>query len=247
MLNRRRFLAASVIGAVTATLPVQPFAATPLRATPKHRRLFPKREEGGSWLFHSDAPYEPRKVIRPDAIERVFGEGAFNRLSQRDHWAMIEAGWFSGPDLHLPVPLGDPTYDVWKGYYHPVTEAHDLLRTLFAAKYRVGLRWGDRLPNGLSLAEHPCTPRYATARVYSDFDLLRCLFDVASMGPLIEVVLPEDLRPLMAQYDDPIRRQELICTMPNPNAPKGLTLEEKLRRASQARPRTAPAQHPSTN
>jgi hypothetical protein len=135
MLNRRCFLAASVMAAVAPTLPVQAFAATPLRATPKHRRLFPKREEGGSWLFHSDGPYEPRKVIRPDIIERVFGEGAFNRLSQRDHWAMIEAGWFSGSDLHLPVPLGDPTYDVWKGYYHPVTEAHDLLRHLFAGKY----------------------------------------------------------------------------------------------------------------
>ena len=92
MLNRRRFMAVPVLAAVAATLPVQTFAATPLRATPKHRRIFPKREEDGSWLLHSDAPYEPRKVIRPDVIERVFGDGAFNRLSQRDHWAMIEAG-----------------------------------------------------------------------------------------------------------------------------------------------------------
>lgn len=243
MLNRRRFLAASVMAAVAPTLPVQAFAATPLRAIPKHRKLFPKREEGGSWLFHSDGPYEPRKVIRPDVIERVFGEGAFNRLSQRDHWAMIEAGWFSGPDLHLPVPLGDPTYDVWKGYYHPVTEAHDLLWHLFAAKYPGGLRWGRHLPNGLTLAEHPCTPRYATARVHSDIDLLRCLFDVASMGPMVEVVLPADLKPLLAEYDDPIRMEDLMWPTTCQNAPSGLTLAQKMRRSHEASQHAPLSQH----
>ncbi len=116
MLKRRGFPAASVMAALAATLPVQTFAATPLRATPKHRRIFPKREEDGSWLLHRDALYEPRKVIRPDVIERVFGEGAFNRLSQRDHLAMIEAGWFSGPDPHLPVPLNDPRRVAWDSH-----------------------------------------------------------------------------------------------------------------------------------
>ncbi len=243
MLNRRRFMAVSVMAAVAATLPAQTFAATPLRAIPKHRRIFPKREEDGSWLLHSDAPYEPRKVIRPEVIERVFGAGAFNRLSQRDHWAMIEAGWFSGPDLHLPVPLGDPAYDVWKGYYHPVTEAHDLLRHLFAAKYPGRLRSGSYLPNGLTLAEHPCTPRYATARVHSDIDLLRCLFDVASMGSLIEVVLPAELSTLRAEYDDPIRMEDLMWPTTRLNAPTGLTLEQKMRRSYEASQRAALAQH----
>ncbi len=39
MLNRRRFLAASVMAAVAPTLPVQAFAATPLRATPTVGKL----------------------------------------------------------------------------------------------------------------------------------------------------------------------------------------------------------------
>jgi hypothetical protein len=133
-------------------------------------------------------------------IERVFGEGAYNRLSQRDHWEMIEAVWFEGDDLHMPVPLEDPTYDVWKGYYHPVTEAHDLLRDLFAKKYMVLPPFGGTLPNGMSMGEHPITPRYATARVNSDIELLRCHFDVATFGAPIELVLPQELSQLRNEY-----------------------------------------------
>jgi hypothetical protein len=213
MLNRRSFLAASVMAAVAATLPAQAFAPAPLRAQPKHRRIFPRREETGSWLLHSDGPYEPRKVIRGEVIEAVFGTGTYDHLSQRDHWEMIEAGWFSGADLHLPVPLGDPTYDVWKGYYNPVTEAHDLIRTLFSTKYPGGLSWLHTLPNGVTLAEHPSTPRYATARIQSDIDLLRCVLDVASMGRLVELVLPDDLKPLLAEYSDPILMEDLMWSI----------------------------------
>jgi hypothetical protein len=149
----------------------------------------------------------------------VFGEGAFNRLSQRDHWAMIEAGRFSGPDLHLPVPLGDPTYDFWRGHSHPVPEVHDPLRRLFAANYPSGLGWRRHLPNGLTLAEHPCTLRYATARIHSDIDLQRCLFDVTSIVPMIELVLPAELRPLRAEHDDPNQLEELMWPTTRLNTP----------------------------
>jgi hypothetical protein len=237
MLNRRSFLAASVMASVAATLPAQAYAPAPLRAQPKHRRIFPKREESGSWLLHSDGPYQPRKVIRGEVIEEFFGEGTYNQLSQRDHWEMIEAGWFSGPDLHLPVPLGDHTYDVWKGYYHPITEAHDLLRDLFAAKYPVLPRFGGTLPNGMRMGEHPSTPRYATARIHSDFGLLRCVLDVASMGAMVELVLPDELKPLLAEYSDPTQTEELMWPIHNRNAPSGLTMEQKMRRAHEARQR----------
>ncbi|WP_431299063.1 hypothetical protein [Tabrizicola sp. BL-A-41-H6] len=244
MLNRRNFLAASVMASVAATLPAQAFAPAPLRAQPKHRRIFPKREESGSWLLHSDGPYEPRKVIRGEVIEEVFGAGTYNQLSQRDHWEMIEAGWFSGPDLHLPVPLGDPTYDVWKGYYHPVTEAHDLIRNLFAAKYPGGLSWVQTLPNGVTLGEHPSTPRYATARIRSDIGLLRCVLDVASMGTMVELILPDDLKPLLAEYSDPILMEELMWQIHNRNTPRELPWYEKARRAHEARQRAERAALP---
>lgn len=247
MLNRRNFLAASVMASVAAILPDHAFALTPLRAQPKHRRIFPKREERGSWLMHSDGPYEPRKVIRWTVIEEAFGVGTYNQLSQRDQWAMIEAGWFAGDDLHLPVPLGDDTYLVWKGYYHPVSEAHDLLRDLFATRYWSMFHGGWAVPNGMMLAEHPCTPRYATARVESDLALLRCHFDVASFGSTVELVLPDELLALREEYADPERLEELMwLTKPvDPNAPSSpaqqgprkLSTLEKMRLSDEARKR----------
>lgn len=244
MFTRRNFLAASVVASVAASMPMQGFSPTPLRAQPKHRRIFPMREERGSWLMHSDGPYEPRKVIRWTVIEEVFGSGTYNQLSMRDQWAMIDAGWFTGADLHLPVPMGDDTYVVWKGYYHPVSEAHDLLRDLFATRYPSMIYGAWGVPNGMTLAEHPCTPRYATARVESDLALLRCHFDVASFGSLVELVLPDELHALREEYADPNLFEELMWrTKPvDPNAPRNpasqgprsLTMWEKMRLSQEA-------------
>lgn len=242
ILNRRKFLAASAMASVVASLPAQDFAPVPLRAQPKHRRIFPKREERGSWLMHGDGPYEPRKVIRSTVIEDVFGAGTYNQLSQRDQWEMIEAGWFTGDDLHLPVPLGDDTYLVWKGYYHPVSEAHDLLRDLFATRYSFMMFGAWYVPNGMTLAEHPSTPRYATARVESDLALVRCHFDVASFGSTVELVLPDELHALRNEYSRPDRLEELMWrTKPrdldgahNLQVPRSLTTLEKMRLSQEA-------------
>jgi len=57
MLNRRRFLAASVLGSVAATLPVGAFVPIPLRAKPRFRRIHARREEGRAWLLYSDGPW----------------------------------------------------------------------------------------------------------------------------------------------------------------------------------------------
>jgi hypothetical protein len=201
---------------VAATLPSPAFVPVPLRATPRFRRIHARCEGGGSWLLYSDGPAEAPKVIRAEVIEDVFGVGTYATLTLRDHWAMIEAGWFVGDDLHQPVPLGDDTYDVWRGYYHPVTEAHDILYDLFVP--RCGLmRWGGILPNGLDLRVHPSTPRYATARVNHELDLLRCVLDVEGSSDLVEIVLPEELKPLRDEYSDPVMEDILMSRVRNPN------------------------------
>lgn len=206
--------------------------------------------------MHSDGPYEPRKVIRWTVIEEVFGAGTYNQLSQRDQWEMIEAGWFTGDDLHLPVPTGDDTYLVWKGYYHPVCEAHDLLRDLFATRYWSMFHGGWAVPNGMTLAEHPCTPRYATARVESDLGVLRCHFDVASFGSTVELVLPEELHDIRNDYSDPERFEELMWrTKPakangqnsqTSQGPRSLTTLEKMRLSQEASKRREQAALQST-
>jgi hypothetical protein len=198
MLNRREFLAGSTaIASAAMALPAAAFKPQPLRAVPRLRRIFAKREDRGSWLLYSDGPSEAPKVIRAEVIEEVFGAGTCNTLTLPDHWAMIEAGWFSGGDLYQPVPLGEDVYDVWRGYYHPVTEAHDLLRAVFAPKYGL-MRWGGRLPNGLDLAVHPSTPRYATARAQWDWNLLEIAEDVARLSSDVAIVLPDGGRGLEA-------------------------------------------------
>jgi hypothetical protein len=201
---------ASVLTAVAASLPQSSFTPEPLRAKPRHRRIFARRHQKEGWLLYSDAPNKPRKVIRADVIERVFGEGAYNRLSQRDHWEMIEAGWFEGDDLHMPALLADDTYHVWRGYYYPVTEAHDLLEDAFSDKYDQMSPFGWYVPNGLVLRVHPRTPRYATARAYSDLDLVRCMFDLEATSPWIRLVLPDELAPMLAQYYDPFEMELLM-------------------------------------
>lgn len=197
-MNRREFLSATTAMASAAMVqPAAAFTPQPLRALPRLRRLYAREEDSGSWLFYSDGPTEAPKVIRAKVIEEVFGEGTYNTLSLQDHWAMIEAGWFSGGDLHQPVPLGDDVYDVWRGYYHPVTEAHDLLHAVFAPKYGL-MRWGGRLPNGLDLGVHPSTPRYATARAQWDWNLLKIAEDVARLSRDVAIVLPNGGRGLEA-------------------------------------------------
>jgi hypothetical protein len=194
-MNRREFLAASTAMAALASLkPAKAFAPEPLRALPRLRRVHAREEKSGSWLFYSDAPEMPRKVIRFKVIERVFGSGTYATLSQPDHWRMTDEGWFAGADLHQPIPVCDPTWETWRAFYHPVVEAHDLLSD--ALGYGLWSRpWlAPPLRNGLQLAEHPSTPRYATARVWSSFQLVQVADDVSRARCGVEVVIPEAVR-----------------------------------------------------
>lgn len=194
-MNRREFLAASTAMAALASLrPAKAFAPEPLRALPRLRRVFAREEQSGSWLFYSDAPEMPRKVIRFKVIEQVFGKGSYATLAQPDHWRMIDEGWFAGKDLHQPIPVCDPTWETWRAFYHPVVEAHDLLAGALGLGFprRPWLQPPPR--NGLVLAEHPSTPRHATARVWSAFQLFEVAEDVARAGRGVEVVIPEPVR-----------------------------------------------------
>ena len=166
-LKRRDFvLRSAACLTATPTLPTPGLSGPlrPLRADQTQRGLLVRHEADGRCLILSDAPDTPRDLIRPEVIERVFGPGVYDTLSQPDHWRMIDAGWFGGADLFTPVPLGDLAYLAWCSWHRPENDAHDLLLHLFSD--RVLGRLGVYLPEcGLTLAEHPCTPRYATARV----------------------------------------------------------------------------------
>ena len=198
MLKRREFILRSV--ACMTALPILPtlMLPTPLRpltAEKRPRKLLVRHEPDGRCLIVSDGPTAPRDLIRPAVIDRVFGPGVYATLSQPDHWRMIDAGWFGGDDVFTPVPQGDPAYQVWCSWYRPEVEAHDLLMEAFSDRNfgPFGIYIADC---GLTLAEHPSTPRYATARVeHSCFlpelakqviartDLLHCAFGAPS-GPV---------------------------------------------------------------
>jgi hypothetical protein len=157
---------------------------------------------------------------------------------------MIDAGWFEEDDLHMPALLADDTYLVWRGYYHPVTEACGLLSDAFADKYGPMPSIIGSPPNGLILAVHPNTPRYATARVHTDEDLFRCMFDLEATSPWIRIVLPDELMPMLARYSDPDMKDHLMWRVHNPNASGGLTMEQKMRRSQEASLRRQQASPP---
>lgn len=236
MLSRRRFIAASATAVAAIPLPKRAFKLTPLKASPKRRYIRAKHDEDqGGWLLYSDAPDRPREVIRRDVVDRTFGEGVYDELFQSDHWAMIDAGWFAGSDLHLPVPLADDTYDIWKAFYHPVTEAHDLLCDAFAPKYgypHPAIRnWRQRVV----FSQHPCTPRYATARVFGNFNLLCCHFELASLSNTVELVLPKELGAMRDDYSSPETLEWLMHYINNPPAERPLSWAEKMARADKER------------
>lgn len=167
MFTRREFVVRSAAGLTAVPILKNPVLAAPprpLRAAQAPRKLLVRNEQDGRCLLVSDGPTAPRELIRPEAVYRVFGSGVYDTLSQPDHWRMIDAGWFGGEDLFTPVPLGDPAYLTWCAWHRPENEAHDLLLDIFSDT-AFG-PFGVYIPEcGLTLAEHPCTPRYATARL----------------------------------------------------------------------------------
>jgi hypothetical protein len=58
----------------------------------------------------------PRRLVKFDVIEEAFGEGSFRKLTQRDHWRLIDEGRFSRDDTFQPS-VGDGYYPVWAANY----------------------------------------------------------------------------------------------------------------------------------
>ncbi|WP_433989925.1 hypothetical protein SuNHUV7_09500 (plasmid) [Pseudoseohaeicola sp. NH-UV-7] len=166
MITRRNFIAAS---AATASGPLALGAAEedrrlPLKAEPRVPILRARPAEDGRLLLISDGPEAPRKLIRPEALERAFGTGTERVLYQPDHWRMIDEGWFMNDDLYEPSDCEGAAFDIWQANYRPEIEAHDLLFALFEDD--ITGPFGARIAKyGLELSEHPSTPRYATAKL----------------------------------------------------------------------------------
>ncbi|MDG2259599.1 MAG: hypothetical protein P8L68_14020 [Paracoccaceae bacterium] len=134
----------------------------------------------------TDGPQEPPKLIRPKALERMFGAGTSNMLQQPDHWRMIEEGWFSGEDLFELAVEKDHAFYTWHANYRPETEAHDLIYDLF--RDQIDNPFGLRLPSlGLELAEHPSTPRYATAKLDGEWCLPNFMAEIGAHTKWIEI------------------------------------------------------------
>lgn len=181
MITRRDFI---VTTAATASSPLAVHAANerdvrlPLMAQPRVRTLFTKPTGDGRLLLFSDGPETPSKLIRPEALDRAFGLGTDLVLQQPDHWRMIEEGWFAEEDLYEPNEFEDPAFRIWHANYRPETEAHDLLYELF--RDQISGPFGARITDlGLELAEHPSTPRYATAKLDGDWCLPHLKAEVA--------------------------------------------------------------------
>lgn len=182
MITRRDFI---ITTAATASSPLALRAAIsqplkiPLKALPKVRSLKLQSARDGRLLFLSDGPKIPPSLIRPEALEREFGPGTDLVLNQPDHWRMIEEGWFAQEDLYEPTDPYDPAFLVWHANYRPETEAHDLLYDHFSDRIDGPIgAYNSEL--GLELAEHPSTPRYATAKLDSEYCLPRFEAELAA-------------------------------------------------------------------
>lgn len=182
MITRRDFVATSAAtiaaGAAQAVRQagVPERGALPLRAAPKVRWLHATILADGHLRLTSDGPTEPRPLIRPEVLDAAFGAGTRDVLVQPDHWAMIEAGWFSGADLVQPTDPASKDYETWCAFHRPEVEAHDLLMDLFGVQ--AFWLFGGRIADlGLTFQRHPTTPRFATVTV-EDRPALSRLTDV---------------------------------------------------------------------
>lgn len=197
MTTRRQFLfsSAATLTALPACLNAAVPKLVPLRAEVRCRRLFVRRTPDWEFILYSNGPNRPQPLIKRSVIERTFGDDVYDTLRQRDHWAMIEAGWFGADDQFLPQSVRDPEYDIWQAYYRPEVEAHDLLEDIFFDGNAPW--WGAYMQEyGLSLAEHPNTPRYATAKIRNLLGL-----------PALAAAINERTPHVALEYGDLLMRQ----------------------------------------
>jgi hypothetical protein len=94
----------------------------PKRVFYMHRDLY----TGHGFRIVTDALPFPRRLVEHSVIEHSFGPGSFKRLTQRDHWRLIDEGRFSRDQTIQPC-VGDGFYGAWAANYAPESEAVRLL------------------------------------------------------------------------------------------------------------------------
>ena len=99
---------------------------------------------------------------------------------------LIDEGWFAEDDLYDLTDPSDPALAIWQVNYRPEVEAHDLLYDLF--HNRAFSPFGFYIPElGLELAEHPSSPRFATAKLDHEFCLPRLAEEVATLTSWLKI------------------------------------------------------------
>ena len=174
MLTRRMFLAVgaslTALGTMTG-LPALSRPLQPLKDARRPLRLALHADPQGRLIIASDAPPSLQPLIRPEVVDRVFGAGTNDTLTQPDHWRMIEAGMFSGEALYTPSEQ-DEAFHMWHARHKPTSEAYEALIGLF--EEGTGSFCGWRVPEfGLNFVEHPCTPRLAVVTLDQREDIPR--------------------------------------------------------------------------
>lgn len=211
MIKRRDFLIRSTTALTIATSfgdPAHAAPLRPLRAKQTVRTLFARPRQQGDYLLITDSTPFPHPLIKEEVVERVFGAGTFDTLSQSDHWCMIGAGWFEGEDLFTPRPNGDPAYATWCATYRPEVEAYDLLMDIFSE--RVFSSLGLIVPEfGLRLGEHPSSPRYATATIEDASALIELASYVARQSDRV-TINPSPLDPKSTAHNHDLPRATTI-------------------------------------
>lgn len=157
---------------------------------PLVRHLYLQEQHDGKLLIVSDGSPNPRPLIKPNIIEEIWGPGAYSLLRQPLHWQMIDSGWFSEDDLWYPFNEDCEELDIWNAFYHPVCEAHDIVCRILGIS-SIFIMKSSRSDLGLQVAEHPSTPRYATAKLYNRGYIHKFVSEVHSRTKHVIVSLPE--------------------------------------------------------
>lgn len=153
MITRRNFLlGASALALSPAFSRVADhYARTqePLMLRPERvERLFYIHPEPQGLRLVTDAVEFPRAIVHPNALDAKFGDGSYTRLTQRDHWRLIEEGHFSEEETYIPN-VTTSALDIWLANYSPHAEAFHLLH-----EYGLGPEGTQAAGSGLTFYEY---------------------------------------------------------------------------------------------
>lgn len=137
MLSRRDFLLGTAALTLTPLMErildhhehlEEPLLVRP--SAPAPRILYMHCDNAGlGFQIVTDALPYPRRLISFDVVEEAFGPGSFRQMTQRDHWRLLDQGFFTRDQTFQPA-FGDGHYSAWAANYAPHSEALGLLEGL---------------------------------------------------------------------------------------------------------------------